>query len=829
MIKILLSNLPTNNGDTFLFAHEVVGSGRINLGVTPANAAYLYAISSKSSDSGFNALVRSTDSGTTFVNQSTSPNILGYDNTGTEAGGQGWYDLCIAVDPVNANTVYVGGVNIWKSTNSGVNWALNTFWNDIAGYPTVHADKHVFIWQNNTALWNGNDGGIYRTLNGGTTWTDKSNTLVHSQIYRIGASQSDDKVIAGLQDNGTKMRNNANLWSDVVGGDGMECNIDPVNSNIQYGCIQNGVLVRTTNNWGSYIDIRNNIRNNIQGSWITPHEIDPTTPSTIYAAYDSLYKSTNRGNTRTFIGTSAQIGSGTKTLLKIAPSNSQVIYVGKSNEIYRTENGGTTWVPLNLPGTDISSITIHPSIPLTIWITRSNYAAGQKVYRSFDGGSNWTNVSGTLPNLPVNVAIHNNQLEESLYIGMDVGIFYINHDLDDWINFSDGIPNVEIFDLDINYNTNTLYAGTYGRGLWSSSLFVPTLSPCSAVLNIVTNAAFQSADVSWEPFNPTITDSYEIVVNTNPSQPTSGLMTTDPNYLVTGLSNNTVYYVHIRSKCSNNTYSIWKTKSFKTPESCGIVFVDSGGAGGNYSDYEDNITTICPKATNGASAVSVNLISPFNVESNNDALYIHNGKDTNSALFGSGNPPTISGFPAGGYYGSTAPGTFTATNLSGCLTMRFRSDETIVESGYITQPVTCSSGCSNVVTSISNSGAHTLRDEISCLPSGSNLFFDSAINGQTITLSSAIVINKNIRITGSFNSPTKIGISGVNRIFEISSGFTVVLENLELTASSANIDAILNNGNLILRNVTIIDPDTTSGNSINNNGVITIKDNVKLD
>lgn len=818
----------TDNGINFSVVHTVSGSGRINLAVTAANSNYIYALSAKSADGGYNGLYRSTNSGNTFTTQSTIPNILGYQSDGSDAGGQGWYDLCVTADPQNADIVYIGGVNTWKSSDGGANWILSAFWYSIPGYATVHADKHVFSWQNNTTLWNGNDGGIYRTSDGGSTWTDKSNTLVHSQIYRIGASQSDNKVIGGLQDNGTKMKSAAGIWSDVMGGDGMECNIHPTNSNIQYGCSQNGALRRTTNNWSGSTDIRNNISMGLQGAWITPHEIDPTTPTTIYAAYQSLYKSTNQGTSWTEIGTQAQLGSENKTILKIAPSNSNVIYVGKNNAIYRTEDGGTSWTALNLPGTDISSLTIHPTKPLTIWISRSNYLAGQKVFRSFDGGANWTNESRTLPNLPVNVILHNNQLEESVYIGMDVGIFYVNNELTDWVPFSDGLPNVEVFDLDIRYSSNTIYAATYGRGLWSSTLFVPTSPSCNAAINVAISPGYQSVNVSWEPYNISAASAYEIAVTTNSNPPVSGLITTDPNYLVTGLSDNTTYYFHIRTNCTNDTKSIWKSYAFKTPASCGFVYMDSGGNSGNYSSNEDITTTICAKGTNGASNVTATFVNPFNVETDWDALYVHNGVNINAPLIASGNPATNSGFPAGGYYGSVVPGPFTASNSSGCLTMRFRSDDLYEFSGYITNPITCSAGCTNVVTSISNSGANTLRDIVSCLASGSNIFFDASINGQTILLSSPIVLNKNLRITGAFNSSTKISASGANGIFDISTGFNVTLENLEITTSSANVNAILNNGNLVLRNVTFKDPESMTGNSVLNQGTITVKDKVNI-
>ena len=817
----------TNNGASFSSVHSMSGSGRINLAVTPANDTYVYGVSTNASTSGFNSLVRSTNSGNSFTSRSTTPNILGFNQTGNDSGGQGWYDLCIAVDPTNANTVYVGGINIWKSTNGGSNWTLNTFWYNISGKPTVHADKHVFVWQNNTTLWNGNDGGIYKTTNGGSSWTDKTNTLAHSQIYRIGASQSDSKVIAGLQDNGTKLKSATNTWSDALGGDGMECNIHPNNSNIQYGCIQSGALQRTTNNWINSTDIRNNISTNLEGAWITPHVIDPTTPSTIYAAYESLYKSTNQGDSWTTIGTAAQIGTGNKTLLQVAPSNSNVIYVGTSTSIYRTQNGGTTWAALNLPGSDISSIAVHPTEPLTLWVTRANYLAGKKVYRSFDGGQTWTNITGTLPNLPVNVVIHNNQLAESLYIGMDVGVFYINHDLNDWVLFSDNLPNVEIFDLNINYNSNTIYAGTYGRGLWSSDLYSPDPTPCNAVYNASVTPGYQSVYVTWLPFNPSLSSSYEIAISTTATPPISGLFTTETQYFISGLNNDTDYFVHIRAKCSNASFSIWKTFSFKTPASCGYVYVDSGGTNGNYSDNEDITTTICPPATNGNGRVTATFTN-FNVETNYDALYVYNGSNSNASLIASSNGVTGSGFPAGGYYGSTAPGPFTSTSTDGCLTMRFRSDYIYNFSGFITPPISCSNGCSNVVTALGNTGINTLRDEVSCNSSGSHIFFDASLSNQSIVLSTPIVINKNLTISGSFSSPTKLSASGANGIFEIGPGYTVTLENLEITPSSDNIDAIINSGNLILRNVTIKDAESTLGNSILNNGALTIKDNVLI-
>ena len=119
---------------------------------------------------------------------------------------------------------------------------------------TVHADKHAMEWQNNNTLFQGNDGGIYKTTNGGTTWTDNSNGLVISQLYKLGVSQTNNAVIGGLQDNGTKLRNNAGSWTDEIGGDGMECAIDQSNASYMYGELYYGDIEKSTNAVGIFAD-----------------------------------------------------------------------------------------------------------------------------------------------------------------------------------------------------------------------------------------------------------------------------------------------------------------------------------------------------------------------------------------------------------------------------------------------------------------------------------------------------------------------------------------------------------------------------------------------
>ncbi|NOT38730.1 MAG: HYR domain-containing protein [Saprospiraceae bacterium] len=461
----------TDNGATWSNVQTILGTNRIALAIAPSDDTHVYALCSDSINSGFKAFYRSTNSGSSYTLRSSSPNLLGWETNGSDVGGQGWYDLVATVDPTNKDIIFVGGVNTWKSVDGGANWTINTHWFAGAGPPAVHADKHAFEWRG-TTLFGGNDGGVYKTSNGGTTWTEISGNLTISQMYRLGVSASDGKVICGLQDNGTKLRSSGGTWTDEIGGDGMECSIHPTSSNIMYGEYQNGGLHGSTDGGINWRHIRDSIPGDPNGSWITPHSLDPVSSSTIYAGYTKVWKSINNGTSWTDI--SGAIFGGNLTILNVAPSNNQIIYAGRSNVLYRTTNAGTTWDSLSSPGSNTNMIAIHPTDPNTLWAVRQNYSAGAKVYKSTNGGSTWTNVSGTLPNIPANCIVYDPCTLDGIYVGMDVGIYYRDNSLSDWVLFSDQLPNVEIQELEILKSTNKIYAATYGRGLWSSDLYNST-------------------------------------------------------------------------------------------------------------------------------------------------------------------------------------------------------------------------------------------------------------------------------------------------------------------------------------------------------------------
>ncbi|MCW3075793.1 MAG: hypothetical protein JWO32_402, partial [Bacteroidetes bacterium] len=197
----------------------------------------------------------------------------------------------------------------------------------------------------------------------------------------------------------------------------------------------------------------------------------PANANTIYGGRQQMFKSTNQGTNWAQIGTIP----GTSSIVEfaIAPSNNQVIYVIKGNTLYKTINGGTSWTTIaGLPTTaQLTWVTIKDTDPNSVWVTYSGYAAGTKVYQSTDGGTTWTNYSTGLPNLPTNCITYWNGTNNGLYVGSDVGVYYRDATMANWILYNAGLPNVRVMDLAIFYPLGKLRAATFGRGVWEADLY----------------------------------------------------------------------------------------------------------------------------------------------------------------------------------------------------------------------------------------------------------------------------------------------------------------------------------------------------------------------
>jgi len=479
----------TDHGETWTqITSGIPGAARGVIGVSPANPNIVYFLLAKG-DNGFYGVYRSTDGGLNFSERSTSPNIMDWSCDGSGSGGQAWYDLCIAVDPLNADIIYAGGVNIWKSSNGGTTWQINAHWYGGCSVPAVHADQHVFeVNPLNNRIYVGCDGGIYYTQNGGANWPEISDGLVISQTYKLGQSATvDDRVVNGYQDNGTSLFDNGQ-WYAIGGGDGMECAIDYTNYMYSYTTVYYGSIDRHygTNNQGG---IAGNGVNGIdeEGAWVTPFILDAKDPSTMFIGYKNVWRSRNIKNPSTSgvkwtkIST---INTGNLSVLEQSPVNTDILYASAGGSLYLSINAQSespAWANISafLPSaTDITDLEAHPFEENTVFMTMSN----NKVYKSTDRAMSWTEITGTLPDIHISNIEYYKNSQEGLYLGTDAGVFYRDQSMTDWIAFNNGLPaNARITEIEIYYDlanvaNDRVKASTYGRGLWKSDMYFTTPS-----------------------------------------------------------------------------------------------------------------------------------------------------------------------------------------------------------------------------------------------------------------------------------------------------------------------------------------------------------------
>ena len=444
---------------------------RIELAVSPANPNLVFALCADVADSKFQGLYYSMNSGSTWTNVSNSSiNLLGRLPDGSDDAGQGWYDLALAISPLNPDEVYVGGINIWRTLNKGYQWTIvSSGSNEATNY--VHVDHHILEYHPITGeLFSGNDGGIYKTSDKGISWTDLSSDLEILQIYRLGISENySNLVLMGSQDNSSILADNSN-YQVVKGGDGMECIVDPEDPSILYASSQYGNIGISYDGGNNFESIKPD--NDEKGAWVTPYVMHPEKNNILYAGYNKLYRTGDRGEHWTKLGSNLSIGDNYRSIA-IAPSNPDIVLVANRTNIWKTTDRGISWTEITngLPTGVITYIAIAEYNPNQIWVSISNYTKDEKVYSSENGGNTWTNYSLGLPNVPANCIIIEKGSKSGLYLGTDMGVYYRNRDMDEWVNFSNALPIVIVNELEIFYPDEKIRAGTYGRGLWESELY----------------------------------------------------------------------------------------------------------------------------------------------------------------------------------------------------------------------------------------------------------------------------------------------------------------------------------------------------------------------
>lgn len=387
----------------------------------------------------------------------------------------------------DTNIVYLAGVSMSRSTDQGVSWEKITHWYNDGIHAEVHADAQDLVHSphNPTELWFCNDGGLYRYNEITQTWTDLSDGLAIAQFYRIAVSELGVlKIAAGSQDNGGWLRSFG--WKHTNGGDAMCQIIDPVNSNIMFTEYYGGNdIYRSTNGFLTDVNIANNVPGEPSGDWVTPFILNTQNPKTFIVAYEDVFRSYDRGDT--FHKISENLTGGVDNDLRdvaMSLSDTNFIVATRSNRVYKTANGGQIWTSKPVSTTeDITRIAIHPTNTQRMWVTKSGYASGKKVFATKNGWLTAQNISGNLPNVPANCILYDS-LTNYLIVGTDIGVFYTDADEIDWKPYGKGMPAVYVLDLKIRQATRKLYAGTHGRGVFSVNLetLVSTDNPISTRL-----------------------------------------------------------------------------------------------------------------------------------------------------------------------------------------------------------------------------------------------------------------------------------------------------------------------------------------------------------
>lgn len=469
-----------NAGDTWTYINEGMPSGtRMVIAVTPAAPDRVYVC--RSNTYVFTGFFRSDDAGLNFTQVSNSPNILGWAADGSSTSGQAWFDLCIEADQDNPDIVYVGGIRVKKSLDGGATWLdINPDY--------IHVDQHEFLFSPYThELYVCNDGGLYRYVDN-EHWLDISHGIVNGQIYRMGQNPNNpNDALTGFQDNGTAEFTGVQ-WIRRGGGDGFECFYDYTDPSWRYGSIYYGQVYRSSPGFiNQKIAGEDELGITESGAWSTPFLLHPDSASTLFVGMKNVWRSKNIKHPERDSIVWQQIstnlmGNNAENMIamKFSKADHRILYASKAQRrLARTLDAmadDVIWtnVSATLPSSlqPVTCIETHPLDTHTVYI-----GFNRNVWKSTDGCLTWTNLTDQFPDIQINTLVMDTtSAHESLYIGTDLGIYYTDNILGEWISFNTGFPMASrVTELEIYYGDgpagHRLRAATYGRGLWESDLF----------------------------------------------------------------------------------------------------------------------------------------------------------------------------------------------------------------------------------------------------------------------------------------------------------------------------------------------------------------------
>jgi photosystem II stability/assembly factor-like uncharacterized protein len=418
----------------------------------------------------------SHDAGTTWARPMTGEPALDAND-----GGFAWWFGRLWADPTDADHVFSVGVPMMESHDGGSSWTRGT---------GIHADQHALAWDPHVPgrVFVGNDGGFYRSdQNGNVTgaWT-KATVEPYMQFYAMDASALDmTRVSGGTQDNGSLRSWGGTNWNRYLGGDGMMNRINPADPTNVFACSQFGGCARSDNGGDNMSSIRGRLAGQ-RFNWVTPIEIAPSAPDTVYCGSNLLNRSDDRGRTWRVVSPDLTGGPtprnatsyGTITAIGIAPTDKEMVYAGTDDgRLWLTRDGGATWTRLtdpDLPARWVTRVTVDPDNPEVAWVTYSGFKWESEtqphVLMTTNGGVGWDDISGNLPQAPVNDVIRHPKHKGWLYIGTDMGVFFTPNLGRTWLKVGETFPLVPVTDVHFHAGSNTLFAATFGRSIFSVAI-----------------------------------------------------------------------------------------------------------------------------------------------------------------------------------------------------------------------------------------------------------------------------------------------------------------------------------------------------------------------
>lgn len=495
----------TNSGDAYTqITSGIASAQRMKIAVSPANSNYVYIVQRNSGQFGW--FYRSTNSGVDFTvmqEHTTSTNYI---------GNQASRDMAITVSTTNVNEVHIGGFDMYVTTNGGTSFTQEADWyypsttpgGSSSGHAYIHADIEVLQYIDGN-MYAGTDGGIFKSTDAGDNFMDLSTGLGITQFYRINSSVTDQyRVVGGAQDNGTNVKStSAHSWTHMMGADGMDCGVDPANSNTIYGMIQYGSLYKSTNGGASrFSPVQPSEAGS--GNWVTPFAIDQNNGNRLYAGYNALYRHDNAAISGAWVNVSAsQSFSGKLSHIELCPSNSNRIYVARSNRIWTSADvtgASPTWteVSTGISGT-INDIAADPNDDTHVVVCTSF----GNVYESTDNGATWTNITAGLPGVSVTSVVMDDATSHGIYAAIDGAVYYKDNSTA-WTLYATDLPKMDIDEVEIFFGTGSnskVRLATYGRGLWEAPLYGGggTGGACaSTISSFPYSEGFETTGHGWE-------------------------------------------------------------------------------------------------------------------------------------------------------------------------------------------------------------------------------------------------------------------------------------------------------------------------------------------